>query len=245
MPTIFLSPSTQQNNPYVIGGSEEEYMNRLADAMEPYLRASGIGFTRNNPDATVGQAIRDSNAGRYDLHLALHSNAAGEANAGQVRGVDMYYYPGSSRGERAADLLADNIKRIYPLPDRVRTVPTTSLVEVARTNAPTVLMEIGYHDNPEDAVWIRDNIPAIARNIVQALTEYFDIPFIEPQPERQGTVDTARGNLNIRNQPSMAGEIIGSAPNGAKLQILGRWQDWYVVDYNGLLGYASSRYIQG
>lgn len=245
MPTIFLSPSTQQNNPYVIGGSEEEYMNRLADAMEPYLRASGIGFTRNNPDATVGQAIRDSNAGRYDLHLALHSNAAGEANAGQVRGVDMYYYPGSSRGERAADLLADNMKRIYPLPDRVRTVPTTSLVEVARTNAPTVLMEIGYHDNPEDAVWIRDNIPAIARNIVQALTEYFDIPFIEPQPERQGTVDTARGNLNIRSQPSMAGEIIGSAPNGAKLQILGRWQDWYVVDYNGLLGYASSRYIQG
>lgn len=245
MPTIFLSPSTQENNPYVIGGSEEEYMNRLADAMEPYLRASGIGFTRNNPDATVGQAIRDSNAGRYDLHLALHSNAAGEANAGQVRGVDMYYYPGSSRGERAADLLADNMKRIYPLPNRVRTVPTTSLVEVARTTAPTVLMEIGYHDNPEDAVWIRDNIPVIARNIVQALTEYFDIPFIEPQPERQGTVDTARGNLNIRNQPSMAGEIIGSAPKGAKLQILGRWQDWYVVDYNGLLGYASSRYIQG
>ena len=35
MPTIFLSPSTQQNNPYVIGESEEYYMNRIADAMEP------------------------------------------------------------------------------------------------------------------------------------------------------------------------------------------------------------------
>ena len=27
---------------YVTGGSEEEWMNRLADAMVPYLEASGI-----------------------------------------------------------------------------------------------------------------------------------------------------------------------------------------------------------
>lgn len=66
-------------------------MNLVADAMEPYLRASGIRFTRNNPEESVSQAIRQSNAGQYDLHLALHSNAAGEANAGQVRGTDLYY----------------------------------------------------------------------------------------------------------------------------------------------------------
>lgn len=245
MPSIFLSPSTQEKNPYVIGGTEEQYMNLVADAMEPYLRASGIRFTRNNPEESVSQAIRQSNAGQYDLHLALHSNAAGEANAGQVRGTDLYYYPGSAAGQRAADVLAENFRRIYPLPDRVRTLPTTSLAEVARTRAPAVLMEIAYHDNPEDAAFIRDNIPAIARNIVQGLTAYFDIPFIEPQPVRTGTVDTARGNLNIRDQPSMAGDVIGSAPSGAKIQILGRWQDWYVVDYNGLIGYASSRYIRG
>ena len=35
MPRIYLSPSLQQNNPYVIGGSEEYYMNLVADAMEP------------------------------------------------------------------------------------------------------------------------------------------------------------------------------------------------------------------
>ncbi len=37
MPVIYLSPSTQENNRYVNGGTEEEWMNRLADAMEPYL----------------------------------------------------------------------------------------------------------------------------------------------------------------------------------------------------------------
>ncbi len=54
MPIIYLSPSTQEYNEYVNGlGNEEEWMNRLADAMEPMLFASGIQYTRNTPDMTA------------------------------------------------------------------------------------------------------------------------------------------------------------------------------------------------
>ena len=42
MPIIYLSPSTQENNLYVNGGTEEEWMNRLADAMEE--RGTKVGF---------------------------------------------------------------------------------------------------------------------------------------------------------------------------------------------------------
>ena len=45
MPNVFLSPSTQEWNPYVNGGNEEFYMNQIADRMEPYLRSSGISYT--------------------------------------------------------------------------------------------------------------------------------------------------------------------------------------------------------
>lgn len=54
MPNLFLSPSTQEYNEYITGGNEEYYTNLIADAMEPYLRASGITFTRNDPSLTVG-----------------------------------------------------------------------------------------------------------------------------------------------------------------------------------------------
>ena len=58
MPSIYLSPSTQEYNPFVTGtGSEEYYTNLIADAMVPYLRASGISFTRNNPGGTVVDSI--------------------------------------------------------------------------------------------------------------------------------------------------------------------------------------------
>ena len=83
MPTLFLSPSTQEFNPFVDGGNEEYYMNLIADAMEPYLYASGINFVRNNPTDNVRQVIEQSNSGNYDLHLAIHSNASPESVKGQ------------------------------------------------------------------------------------------------------------------------------------------------------------------
>ena len=79
MPSIYLSPSVQEYNEYITGGSEEYYMNLLADEMEPYLISSGITFLRNNPRTQeLSDVIRQSNASNIDLHLALHSNAAGE-----------------------------------------------------------------------------------------------------------------------------------------------------------------------
>ncbi len=180
MPRIYLSPSTQEFNPYVIGGNEEYYMNLIADAMEPYLYATGIDFTRNTPDMTAASSITASNSGYYDLHLALHSNASG-SNPGGARGIEVYYYPTSVNGKRFADIIANNFTMLYPLPDRIKTVPTTTLGEVRRTRAPSVLVEIGYHDNVEDATFVRDNIDAIARNLVISLADYFGIPFREPQ----------------------------------------------------------------
>ncbi|MGI6174564.1 MAG: SH3 domain-containing protein [Christensenellales bacterium] len=244
MPTIYLSPSTQEFNPYITGGNEEYYMNLIADAMEPYLRSSGIQFTRNTPDMTAASSIRASNAGNYDLHVALHSNASPESLAGQLRGSDVYYYPTSTSGRRLAEITANNLRSIYPLPDLVRTLSTTSIGEVARTRAPAILIEYAYHDNVQDANWITANIDSIARNTVLSLTEYFGIPLVPPIPRGTGTVRTQGGRLNIRSRPSMDAPVIAQVNNGEPITVLGQWNNWYTVDYWGVVGYASSDYIQ-
>lgn len=243
MPTIYLSPSTQEFNPYAGGGNEEYYMNLIADAMEPYLASSGIQFVRNTPEMNAASSIAASNSGVYDLHLALHSNATASGN-GTRRGVEVYYYPSSASGKRFADILVENFKRIYPLPDNVKTVPTTSLGEVARVRAPGVLIEIGYHDNIDDANWVRNNIDLIARTLVESLTEYFGIPFNLPQPIRVGSVRTNGGNLNVRTRPVSDAFIVGKIPNGAEVTVFASVPDWYLVGYNGVVGYAAARYIQ-
>ena len=163
MPKIYLSPSAQEFNHYVDGGNEEYYMNLIADAMEPYLRASGIDFDRNQPEMPLWKIINDSNAQDYDLHLAIHSNASPEAQAGKNTGVQIYYYPTSAKGKRFAEIIDGNYKPIYREPMNTRLVPSSTLAELRRTKAPAVLIETAYHDNREDAKWIRDNIDTIAK----------------------------------------------------------------------------------
>ena len=245
MPRIFLSPSVQQFNPYIAGlGTEEYYMNLIADYMEPYLTASGITFTRNNPQGSVGDSVRLSNEGDYALHLALHSNASGSANYGRQYGSDVYYYPTSVNGLRAADIIVTNLKRIYPDPSRVRTLATTSLYELNNTRAPSVLLELAYHDNEQDAEWIKNNLMLIAENLSQSVADYFGIPLVDPNPTQTGTVTTEGGRLNIRIAPDLNATVIGQIPNKSTVQIKGQSGEWYLVTYNGVEGYSYGRYIK-
>ena len=245
IPTIYLSPSTQEFNPYSGGGNEEQYMNLVADAMIPYLEASGINYVRNTPEMTAASSIRQSNSGNYDFHLALHSNASGSGN-GNVRGAEFYYYPNSSNGQRAAQIFANNFKEIYPIPDRVRTVATTTLGEVVRTRAPSVLAEVAYHDNPEDANWIRNNIDNMARNLVLSLTDYFDIPFNVPNSTTRSAVVTTNtgSNLNIRQQPDINSARIGSIPNGTRVTVYYDTGEWSLIMYGNITGYVNNRYLR-
>lgn len=245
MARVFLSPSTQEYNMYYDGsGSEEYYMNLIADYMEPYLTASGIQFTRNDPNQTVGGSVRQSNAGNYDFHIALHSNAAGSARYGQVRGSDIYYYTTSTEGERAANLAANQLKTIYPLPDKVRALGTSGLYELTNTIAPAILVEVAYHDNAEDAEWIKNNLTGIARALSKSTADFLGVPFAEPTPVKTGTVVTQGGRLNIRANPSLEANIIGQIPNGQTVTIITKTDGWYKIRYNNIEGYVFGQYIK-
>ena len=244
MPIIYLSPSTQEWNYYVNGGTEEEYMNLLADKMVPYLDASGIRYDRNTPSMTAADSIAASNAGNFDLHLALHSNASGPGAEGRSRGILAFYYPTSANGRRAAELFVENLRDIYPLPEKVSTRATTSLGEIRQPRFPSVLLELGYHDNPDDALWIQENIPRIAVNLVLSLTEYFGLPYTAPTPQ-PGQVSTVSGGpVNLRSGPSLQSTVTARLPDGDGVTVYGRYQDWYVVSHGEHLGYVSAPFIR-
>lgn len=244
MPIIFLSPSTQDWNQYVTGsGSEEYHMNLIADAMEPYLLANGIRWTRNDPAGTAGSAIRQANSGYYDLYLALHSNAAPEGRYGEERGIIAFYYPTSAQGRRFAELIVEQLRDIYPLPDKVTARSTTTLGEVRLSRFPAVLAEIGYHDNYADAVWVETHTEAIAQQLARAVTEYFGLPFAYPMEPSAGTVRVNFGTLNLRARPDRTADVIANMPDGARVMVYGEWQGWYTVHYGGLIGYAAAAFI--
>ena len=242
MPIIYLSPSTQENNLYVNGGTEEEWMNRLADAMEPYLTASGIRYSRNTPDMTAASSIRASNAGNYDLHLAstpMPPRRAVRSDPWNSGVLLSRLCPGATGGHIGGGWAENPLSTAQP----VRAEPTTSVGEVRRVRAPSVFLELGYHDNADDAAWIKNNLEAVARNIVLSLTEYFGVPFLEPRPSRPAVVDVSWGYLNIRDKPDTSSPVLARAYDGARLTVLNQWQNWYVVRFDSVVGWANADFI--
>ncbi len=244
MPKVFLSPSTQEFNRTVDGNNEEYYANLIADAMIPYLRASNIEYGRNSPSMTSLEATQEANRGDYDFYLAIHSNAAAEPFSSRVRGAEIYYYPGSVQGLRAANIFANNYKQIYPQPENVKIIPLETLIELNKTTMPSILFEVAYHDNIADFAWMSTHIPEIGRNLALSVADYFGVPFSAPVQFARGTVALTSGSLNVRNAPSINAEITGSLPNGANVEILERENNWLRIRSNGLRGYVNSRFVK-
>ena len=193
---------------------------------------------------TAASSIREANSGWYDFYLALHSNGAPEGRYGQERGIIAFYYPGSSEGQRAAELIAEELRQIYPLPNKVTTRATTTLGEVRQPRFPAVLVEIGYHDNYADATWVEGHMDAIAQQLARALTEFFGLPFIYPH-------DSGRGDCHCQLRYPEPAQLpflhrdypMANMPDGAAVTVYGEWEGWYVVHYGDYVGYAAAAYI--
>ena len=147
MSSIYLSPSTQENN---VGagsyGTEEQRMNQIMDRIEADLQGR-FTLYRNRPGMTLQQVVADSNAKKPDLHFALHSNAGGGS------GAECWISAKGGQAEQFAKRLMEEMSALTPGKDRGVKV-STSLYEVNKTKAPAVILEVEFHDTPEGAAWI-------------------------------------------------------------------------------------------
>lgn len=243
MKCIYLSPSVQQFNLYNGPGNEEEYMNLVADSVARYLDSYGICYDRNDPQMSVSDIVDSSNAKEYALHLAIHSNAAGEGNYGEVKGSEVYYYPSSQKGSMLANIIADNMKSIYPDVDKVSVKTSSSFAELKRTKAPSVLVEVAYHDNEEDADWIRNNVDAIGEQLALSVKEFLDELHTDANNSNNGTVITMGGNLNVRAEPNVNSSILFKLPNGTRIRIIECEGRWCKIEHNGAQGFVFRHYI--
>lgn len=177
MKSIYLSPSTQENN---VGagsyGTEERRMNEIMDLIENQLRGKYILY-RNRPEMNLQQVVADSNAKSPDLHFALHSNAGGSL------GTECWICAKGGQAEKFANLLYKKVGALTPTKDRGVKV-SNSLYEVNKTRAPAVILEIDFHDNAQAAEWIVDNKTAVADACVQAIMEFFG-DTVPEQPEEK------------------------------------------------------------
>ncbi len=216
--TIYLSPSTQEKNIGVGNyGTEEKRMNQVADVTERVLRQHGLVVYRNKPEMTLAQVVTDSNSKKPDIHFAIHSNAG----SGNNRGCEVYCHKFGGSGEKLARAVYSEIEPNTPSSDRGVKEGCNHygkgkpLYELAYTAAPAALIEIAYHDNKDDAVWIINNIEVIGTVIAKGILKYFDIPFQKENTSLENDINIL-SKLGIITSPNYWREnaVKGKSVNG-------------------------------
>lgn len=183
---IYLSPSNQPNNKYVVGGTNEKtQMEGLASRIKAILDTEYLCETVM---ATLSLSIglnerpKEAKDKGCDVYLALHSNAGD----GKATGAMAYYHPSQPQGK----VLAANIvrelgvvcpvksTRSSPVQDGMVQFSGSGMGEVrspASLGLIAVLAETDFHDNPATAQWIINNKDSIARAYTHALADTFNI----------------------------------------------------------------------
>lgn len=176
MAKIFLSPSDQFENTYADGNTNEgEQMGLLAEKLAPILRRCGFEVKIVHRSTLVNKRKQSDDWGA-DLHLPLHSNAFNGTVSG-TRVMCMRTVDGQLGYEYS--------KKIFKQLDAV--TPGTSsnisaqpqLYEIQAPHAPTVYVEVDFHDVPMVANWIIHNLDVIADAIARGVCDCFGVQFVE------------------------------------------------------------------
>ena len=117
---------------------------------------------------------QDVLAGMMDLPTSamLRSGSQETASAGETLARDVY-----ARIEEIAPAPGLGVKEGYS------TFGGQGMYELKRTTAPAILAEVAFHDNPEDAQFIIDNIYELGQAVAKGVLDYFGIEYVEDTPE--------------------------------------------------------------
>lgn len=179
---IYISPSSQPANTYAVGNTnEQEQCRKIGAALEKALDRCGfnaqVGLT-----GSMYTRVTESNNFGAALHLPVHTNAFN----GKVAGLRIMVSKKGGEAEKIAKAIMATLGPITPGESDNITV-NTGLYEVYASKAICVYIEVGFHDNPEEARWMIDHTEDIADAICKGLCNHYGVKYVpvkaEPKPE--------------------------------------------------------------
>ena len=169
---VYLSPSTQDKSFGVANfGVEEFRMNQIADVVEQLLLKTGKYIVyRNISGMTKGEIIKDSNEVNPNIHIAIHSKY------GKKPGCKCFIKVGDEVSNGFGKEIYKEVLALYDdktMDDGIDY--DENVIEINKVNSPAILIEVGCHNNTNNAEWIVQNINIIGRAIYNGIEKGFTL----------------------------------------------------------------------
>lgn len=170
---IFLSPSSQYDNPYNYGNYNEGTVCRLiAEKTQDLLNSIKGIECKMGSNTSMYDRVREAENWKADLYISIHTNAYD----GKVHGTECFVYNTVSY----KPIFATILKNIVKLTGTDRGLKSGShLFEVKTTSMSACLLEMEFHDSKGQ--WIVEHINELAYAIASAFGD------CTPQAEEQDT----------------------------------------------------------
>lgn len=186
---IYISPSSQPANVYAVGNTnEQEQCRKIAAALEKELDRCGFN-SKAGLSGTMYTRVAESNTFGADLHLPIHTNACD----GKVAGLRIFVYKKGGEAEKIAKAIDAELAPITPgTSDGISVY--SGLYEVKNSKAICVYIEVGFHDNKEEAKWIIEHTQDVAVAIAKGLCNHYGVKYVaeakqdEPAKEESKTI---------------------------------------------------------
>lgn len=214
---IFLSPSNQTDNYYASGNTTEAVQcGRIAAAAETALKRCGFEVMTVHYEPMASKVAR-SNAWGADLHVPIHTNAFN----GSVSGTRLFSYNTSGAGFKACQAIFNALAPLTPgKSESIAAYP--GLYEINYANAPTVYIEVDFHDVASVASWIIAHVEDIGEAICKGICNYFGVTYTAPAEEApeeapDTTPDEEQGEGTPAAEPKTFYRVIVEAHGEARL----------------------------
>lgn len=198
---IYISPSSQPANTYAVGNTnEQEQCRKIGTALDAALDRCGFN-SMVGLSGTMYTRVAESNAFGAELHMPIHTNGFN----GDVAGLRIMVYKLGGEAEKIAQAVMEELAPITPgKSDGISAQP--QLYEISDSEALCVYIEVGFHDNLEEAQWIINHTQDIAEAICRGICKHYGVPYVEDTLERTiyrvqvGAFYTKQYAENLRNE---------------------------------------------
>lgn len=222
MANVYFKIMTENDFLLPGGSTADYYLNLIVDETTACLNANGISFSS------------EDDAPENATEIGLKTE---DLKSTQTPGMKIIFPSGDPESSRLAKIIFENMKKIYFNSSNIKMIPSNT----PRGKGPSVTIAFENPQTEENLTWIRQNTEETAAQIIMSLTEFFGVPYVSCQEMQTGM---AKEDESIRSRPNLISAVVGSTNKGEKINVLGQWEDWYIIGENGNIGYIQTKFIE-
>ncbi len=139
------------------------------------------------------ERVKESNAFKADMHIAVHTNATAKHNV--TGGTQVLLYSTTGERKKAGQAVLDTLGSITPGKSAERLVAKPDFYECKNTTGIAVYCECEFHDTKEGSDFIIKNTTQIGEAIAKGVCNYYGVSFLPEKnnaPSKDGTLYTVQ-----------------------------------------------------